>query len=130
MDQFTDFLAVSAGAVVGAGVRWLVLSHLKAIKPWSTFIVNMVGTLIIGVMYGVSSRLNSKITLFIGTGLCGSLTTFSSFCYDAFALIQSEDYLQTFLYLFFSVLAGMLIVTFGVFVGSSALANYPTLDAK
>ena len=130
MDQFTDFLSVIAGAVVGAGVRWLVISRLAAIKPWATFIVNVIGTLIIVVMYGVSSKLSSKTMLFIGTGFCGSLTTFSSLCYDALALIQSGDYLQTFLYLFASFLAGMLIVTFGVFIGSSALAHSPVLDSK
>ena len=130
MDQFTDFLSVGAGAVMGAGVRWLVLSRLVAIKPWSTFIVNVVGTLILGVMYGVSSKLSSKMILFIGTGFCGSLTTFSSLCYDALALIQQGDYLHTFLYLFFSLLAGMLIVAFGVFIGGSALAHSPVLDSK
>jgi CrcB protein len=90
-------------------------------KPWPTFIVNVIGTFVLGIMYGASSVLDPKVMLFIGTGFCGSLTTFSTFSYDTLTLVKARDYKQAIVYVFSSLVVGVLIVTFGFFVGGLAV---------
>jgi CrcB protein len=120
MGALTDFLSVSAGAVCGATIRWLISENLKSIVPWDTFIVNVIGTFVLGIMYGASSVLDPKVMLFIGTGFCGSLTTFSTFSYDILLLFRAEDYLQAILFMCFSLVIGLLIVALGFVLGEWA----------
>jgi CrcB protein len=113
-----DFLSVGGGAIIGASCRWLILINFTSIRPWATFSVNMLGTLILGIFYGIGTAINSRILLFIGTGFCGSLTTFSTFAYDVIQLIKQKDYLQVSLYVFFSVLGGILLAAAGYEIGN------------
>lgn len=122
-EAFTDFLSVSAGAVIGAAVRYYVLLYGKAIKPWPTFIVNLFGTLVLGLLYGLGSAANSKTVLFVGTGFCGSLTTFSTFALEALNLFKAKDYTQFFLYVVLTVVVGILTAALGFFIGTNCVKH-------
>ncbi|WUH92408.1 fluoride efflux transporter CrcB [Streptomyces sp. NBC_00433] len=90
-----NWLLVIAGAVVGAPMRYLtdraVQSRHDSLFPWGTFTVNVVGCLVLGVLTGaaVEGAASSHLQLLVGTGLCGALTTYSTFSYETLRLAES-----------------------------------------
>ncbi|MYS79539.1 fluoride efflux transporter CrcB [Embleya scabrispora] len=76
-------LMVVLGALIGAPLRYLTDLHVSARTrsafPWGVLTVNVVGSLILGVLTGLAP--GERITALIGTGFCGALTTFSTFGY-------------------------------------------------
>jgi CrcB protein len=92
-------ILVGIGGLFGSIVRYLVASSItKTITsafPYSTFAVNIVGCLIIGIIFGLSERFDwlPEWRFFLATGFCGGFTTFSSFAYENILLLQDKDYL-------------------------------------
>lgn len=90
-----NWLLVVAGAAVGAPIRYLtdraVQSRHDSVFPWGTFTVNMAGCLVLGTLTGaaVAGAAPSHLQLLLGTGLCGALTTYSTFSYETLRLAQS-----------------------------------------
>ncbi|MEW9516807.1 fluoride efflux transporter CrcB [Streptomyces tubercidicus] len=88
-----NWLLVVAGAVVGAPLRFLtdryVQSRYDTVFPWGTFIVNVAGSLILGLVTGAvaAGAAPSHVQLLLGTGLCGALTTYSTFSYETLRLV-------------------------------------------
>ncbi|MFF9315562.1 fluoride efflux transporter CrcB [Streptomyces sp. NPDC014748] len=89
-----NWLLVIAGAVVGAPLRYLtdrtVQSRHDTVFPWGTFTVNVVGSLILGLVTGAvaAGGVSSDVQLLVGTGLCGALTTYSTFSYETLRLAE------------------------------------------
>jgi CrcB protein len=90
-----NWLLVVAGAVVGAPLRYLtdraVQSRHDSVFPWGTFTVNVVGCLILGTVTGAvaAGAASSRLQLLLGTGLCGALTTYSTFSYETLRLAET-----------------------------------------
>ncbi|MFJ4366469.1 fluoride efflux transporter CrcB [Streptomyces chartreusis] len=90
-----NWLLVVAGAVVGAPLRYLtdraVQSRHDSVFPWGTFLVNACGCLILGLLTGAaaSGTAGSHLQLLLGTGLCGALTTYSTFSYETLRLTET-----------------------------------------
>ncbi|TWV53928.1 fluoride efflux transporter CrcB [Streptomyces misionensis] len=90
-----NWLLVVAGAAVGAPLRYLtdraVQSRHDTVFPWGTFTVNVVGSLVLGLVTGavVAGGMSSDAQLLIGTGLCGALTTYSTFSYETLRLAET-----------------------------------------
>ncbi|MET7912518.1 fluoride efflux transporter CrcB [Streptomyces avermitilis] len=90
-----DFLLVAVGGAVGAPLRYLTDRAVQArhdtVFPWGTFSVNVVGSLILGVLTGaaLSGAAGHTAQLLLGTGLCGALTTYSTFSYETLRLAES-----------------------------------------
>ncbi|MBT1097940.1 fluoride efflux transporter CrcB [Streptomyces sp. WAC 05379] len=90
-----NWLLVVAGAVVGAPLRYLtdraVQSRHDSVFPWGTFLVNACGCLILGLLTGAvaSGAAGSHLQLLLGTGLCGALTTYSTFSYETLRLTET-----------------------------------------
>ncbi|MBA2945274.1 fluoride efflux transporter CrcB [Streptomyces himalayensis] len=90
-----NWLLVVVGAAVGAPLRYLtdraVQSRHDTVFPWGTFAVNIAGSLILGVVTGavMAGATSSPIQLLIGTGLCGALTTYSTFSYETLRLAET-----------------------------------------
>ncbi|GAA2578942.1 fluoride efflux transporter CrcB [Streptomyces tubercidicus] len=88
-----NWLLVVAGAVVGAPLRFLtdryVQSRYDTVFPWGTFLVNVAGSLILGLVTGAvaAGAASSHVQLLLGTGLCGALTTYSTFSYETLRLV-------------------------------------------
>ena len=74
-------LLVALGAAVGSPLRLLVGHHLDRDLPrrlpWGTLAVNLVGSLVLGVLVGAA--LDGRAMALLGTGFCGGLTTYSAF---------------------------------------------------
>jgi CrcB protein len=89
-----NWLLVIAGAVVGAPLRYLTDRSVQArhdsVFPWGTFAVNVAGCTILGVLAGAATvgAASSHVQLLLGTGLCGALTTYSTFSYETLRLAE------------------------------------------
>ncbi|MFJ1546660.1 fluoride efflux transporter CrcB [Streptomyces sp. NPDC088246] len=89
-----NWLLVIVGAAVGAPLRYLtdraVQSRHDSVFPWGTFAVNVTGSLILGLLTGAvaAGAASSHLQLLLGTGLCGALTTYSTFSYETLRLAE------------------------------------------
>ncbi|MCX3060921.1 fluoride efflux transporter CrcB [Streptomyces beihaiensis] len=89
-----NWLLVIAGGMIGAPLRYLtdrtVQSRHDTVFPWGTFSVNVVGALLLGLVTGAVSAgaASSHLALLLGTGLCGALTTYSTFSYESLRLAE------------------------------------------
>jgi CrcB protein len=85
-------LWVLLGGAVGAPLRYvvdqLVSSRHDSLFPWGTFTVNVVGSFVLGATAAASSGLDPWVLAAVGTGVCGALTTFSTFGYETVRLVQ------------------------------------------
>jgi CrcB protein len=90
-----NWLLVIVGAAIGAPLRYptdrAVQQRHDTVFLWGTFVVNVVGCLVLGVLtgavtYGAASH---SVQLLVGTGLCGGLTTYSTFSYEMLRLAES-----------------------------------------
>jgi CrcB protein len=90
-----NWLLVIVGGMVGAPLRYLtdraVQTRHDTLFPWGTFAVNVVGCLILGLLTGAvaAGAAGSPLQLFLGTGLCGALTTYSTFSYETLRLTET-----------------------------------------
>jgi CrcB protein len=95
-----NWLLVVVGATLGAPLRYLtdrtVQSHLTRRSqgspfPWGTFTVNVAGCLVLGGLTGAAEAgaASSHLQLLLGTGLCGALTTYSTFSYESLRLAET-----------------------------------------
>jgi CrcB protein len=86
-------LLVALGGAVGAPLRYLVdlvvASLHDSVLPWGTWTVNIAGSLALGALVGaVGSGAPDWVLTLGGAGICGALTTFSSFGYETVRLIE------------------------------------------
>jgi CrcB protein len=108
-----DFFRVGIGGSVGAGLRWLIIDNTTTqIFPWPTLLINLFGCAALGVL--IAKNKNSKALLTWGTGLCGGLTTFSTFSLEIALLFRDNEVFIPLCYLFISVLAGILLFKSGL----------------
>ena len=118
--MFRSILIAGTGGFIGTVLRFLVSRYFQentfSLFPWGTFTVNIVGSLMIGIFYGMSERgnlLSPDIRIFLTVGICGGFTTFSSLSNDAFILLQEKDWLKLSLYASLSFFLGLLAVYLG-----------------
>ncbi|MEV0490896.1 fluoride efflux transporter CrcB [Streptomyces atratus] len=89
-----NWLLVIVGAAIGAPLRYLtdraVQSRHDTVFPWGTFAVNVAGSLLLGLLTGAvaAGAASSQVQLLVGTGLCGALTTYSTFSYETLRLAE------------------------------------------
>lgn len=110
------FLGSGLGGVLRYGVSRLIPAS-AGVFPWATLIVNLVGCFLIGLIYGAVDsgvlRLDDSTKLFITTGLCGGLTTFSTFTHENYLLFQAHAFGTVALYAGISLLAGFICAWLG-----------------
>jgi CrcB protein len=108
-------LYIFLGGGIGSVCRYLltlsVNRQLTTAFPTGTFVVNVTGCFLIGLLYGIAIRyswFNAEWRLFLITGICGGYTTFSAFSYEAVGLIREGNYGYFLLYVAGSVVLGLL----------------------
>jgi fluoride exporter len=91
-----SLLLVITGAAIGAPLRYLsdraVQSRHDTVFPWGTFAVNVIGSLILGLVTGAvtAGGASPQVQLAVGTGFCGALTTYSTFSYETLRLLEGD----------------------------------------
>ena len=110
-------LLVGVGAAVGAPLRYLADTAAKArfgsAFPWGTFAVNVAGSLVLGALTAAAAVLPAGVAALLGTGLCGALTTYSTFGYEVVALTERRAGRVAVAYLLSSVVIGIVAAAAG-----------------
>lgn len=104
---------VLVGGAVGAPLRYLtdlfVQSRHDSVLPWGTFAVNVTGSLVVGAIASAvtSHDVPSWMLTLVGTGLCGALTTFSTFGFETVRLVEEGSWLAAGLNVAASLIVGL-----------------------
>jgi CrcB protein len=121
MNQWAAVAAVAAGGAFGSVLRFLVgmwfLQRVGAGFPWGTLAVNLSGAFAIGIVMHVAQTrlgLSPYFRVFLATGILGGYTTFSAFAYETLLLGRDALTMQSVLYGFGSVIAGVVAVVLGI----------------
>ena len=111
-----SILLVALGGAVGSVCRYLVSRMMESSFPWGTLTVNIIGSLLIGLLVGLTSKdiVSQEMKLLLVTGFCGGFTTFSTFANESFGMMKAGDALQMALYVSASVVIGILAVWAGM----------------
>jgi CrcB protein len=108
-------LLVLVGGAFGAVARYLVGVWLQSPRdsafPWGTFAVNVAGSFVLGATAGAVGAAGGPawVLVLVGTGFCGSLTTFSTFAFETVRLAEAG-----------ALRAAALNVTASLLVGTAA----------
>lgn len=114
--RFAGFAAL--GAILGSAARYEVgqfVPHSTGTWPWATFIVNIVGALVIGLL-SVTPRVmtSEKHRAFLITGILGGFTTYSAFAVESLQFATAQ---QSLIYIVGTFSAGIIAVQVGHIVG-------------
>ncbi len=117
-------LLVALGAAVGAPARYLTDRAVQARHdsgfPWGTMTVNVVASVVFGVIAGAAGHVSPQVQALVATGFCGALSTFSTFSYETVRLAQDGRRWFATANAVVSVGAGLGAVALGWAIGSAA----------
>ncbi len=105
---------VMLGAAVGAPCRWLLDQAVQARRetafPLGTWIINVSGSLLLGVILGAAAfgPGSRELVALAGTGFCGGFTTYSTFGYETVRLAEDGSYLEAGMNVVSSLAVGLL----------------------
>jgi fluoride exporter len=118
-------LLVIGGAAVGAPLRYLsdraIQSRHDTVFPWGTFAVNVIGSLILGIVTGAvtAGGASAQVQLAVGTGFCGALTTYSTFSYETLRLLEDDARFFAAANVAISIVAGLCSAFLGVAISQA-----------
>ena len=116
---------VIAGAAVGAPLRYLsdraIQTRHDTVFPWGTFTVNVLGSLMLGIIAGAvaAGGASPQVQLALGTGFCGALTTYSTFSYETLRLLEDDARLFAAANVVASIVAGLGAAFLGVAISQA-----------
>lgn len=117
------YLAIALGGSAGAMSRYWLTNLVQDINrtdfPWGTFLVNVAGSLLIGIFFVVFAekvQLDNQWRPLVIVGFLGAMTTFSSFSIEALLLFEQGLYNTALLY----IVSSVLVCLFAAFVGMQA----------
>ena len=111
---------IALAGAVGAPARYLldgfVQDRSAGSFPWGTFVVNVAGCFVLGVLTGltVQQGFHGAPRLWLATGLCGAFTTFSTFTWETVRLVEEGEVLQAVWNVTGSVVTGLLAAAAGM----------------
>ena len=115
-----NYLWIAVGAVAGASARYflsgLIARNFSTTFPYGTLLINITGSLVLGFFLVYSTErvlLDPRWRLLVAIGFCGSYTTFSSYAFESFALMEQGQWLLMGLDVLFSNLLCLAAVLAG-----------------
>tara|TARA_Y100001968_G_scaffold245440_1_gene229551 strand:- start:17 stop:412 length:396 start_codon:yes stop_codon:yes gene_type:complete len=121
LDNLYDLILIGLGAVFGAYTRFIIYQKLQNINLTKDYIILIINTfssfflgLLLSILYQISSLIYSyKLGLFFSIGFLGSLSTFSSFIYDLYALFMQFKFYRALKLFMISLTSGVLSFSIG-----------------
>ncbi|MEX2460300.1 MAG: fluoride efflux transporter CrcB [Paenibacillaceae bacterium] len=117
-----DVWLVGLGGIVGTLCRvflgkWIA-GHVKGSFPWWTWVINLTGSLLLGILFALHNRelLSDEAWLMLGIGFCGAYTTFSTFGYEMQQLIEKKHVIAAAMYMLSSISLGVLLAWSGIVI--------------
>lgn len=114
------YVLVAFGGAAGSLVRYslgkFVREKSSSDFPIGTFIINITGAIMLGVVSTIG--VSNNMMLLLGDGFLGAYTTFSTFMYEGFNLFQEKEKLNAFIYILCSLILGIVGYALGVRIGS------------
>jgi CrcB protein len=120
-----NLFLVFIGGGFGSVLRYLLGKFLNNTEngiPYGTFAANILGSLLIGIILGLTLKnntLSQNSTLLLATGFCGGFTTFSTFAYENHVFLKAGDFTSFAIYTITSFVIGFLAVFGGMFIAKS-----------
>jgi CrcB protein len=129
MATWLPYVLVGLGGFVGANARFILARGVGALFdsrfPWGTFIVNVSGSFLLGVLgtlIALKLTPNSEaMRLALGVGFLGAFTTFSTFELETHALLEDGSWLMAATNMFASLLVGLIALRAGIVVARAWL---------
>jgi len=115
-------LVIGLGGAIGTVFRYIVsgldYKFSNGVFPFSTMVVNVSGSLIIGLLWGIVDRfaLSPNMRMFIFIGILGGYTTFSTFSLETFNLMRDGEYHIALINIIVSVILSVGAVFLGYFI--------------
>ncbi len=117
---------ISLGAIVGANLRYFVAQYVARLLspefPYGTLVINITGSFVLGFfLVWTTERVlaDPHWRLLIAVGFCGGYTTYSSYAFETFALMEQGQWLASILNIAASNLLGLLAVVLGAVLARS-----------
>lgn len=124
--MLATLLQVALGGALGASGRYLVgrltIRAMGPGFPWGTLTVNILGSLLMGVIVVLLARKGNALAPFLMTGVLGGFTTFSAFSLDAFTLYERGEPGLALVYVSASVVLGLAAIVLGILATRALLA--------
>lgn len=112
-----NIILAGIGGGIGSALRYLFSQLVRNNNfPLSTLLINIIGSLIIGIIFGFNLKhagWSENWKILLTAGFCGGFTTFSAFSYENVLLLQQGKYTLSILYIFSSIIAGILATYIG-----------------
>ena len=124
--MWSKILLLGIGGFIGSNLRYWIsiwsMSYFGTYMPYGTLVVNGIGSFVLGflAMYGTEViNLDPGVRLFLGIGMMGALTTFSTFSFETFELIKESNYFLALLNIGLNIGVGLCAVWLGVIIAKS-----------
>lgn len=114
-----NIFSIFIGGGIGAILRFLTgvfcSNILKCNLPVATFLVNILGCFILGMLFVIveKTQINSVLKLALTVGFCGSFTTFSTFSLEILEMLKHNQIFTAIVYIVLSILIGILAAYLG-----------------
>jgi len=116
-------LLIGIGGAVGSIFRylthWITTKYFQSSFPITTLLVNVFGSLLIGLFIGYISKYfpeNHPLKFLLIVGFCGGFTTFSSFAVENYNLFQNDQPITAYLYIITSIILTIIAVGIGYYL--------------
>jgi CrcB protein len=117
-----QLLLVFFGGGIGSILRFIISKNFNSYFQHfflGTFLVNIIGCLLIGIILGASLKSNfltQNQTLLLSTGFCGGFTTFSTFAFEKHSLLKAGELMHFSMYTIASIVVGVIAIAIGLWI--------------
>jgi CrcB protein len=118
-----SFIIAGLGGIIGSVLRLYISEKLNRNKgfPIGTFLVNITGAFLLGVLSYFS--LNSNIRVLILIGIIGSFTTFSTFILEGFSMLKDKNIKSFLKYTLITIIIGIMAFYLGLYISKALITN-------